>query len=168
MSEISEQMTPEDRIIALGLELPEPTVVPDGLHLPFVFVNIRGNRAVISGHPKSAADGSIAGPYGKVGRDLTTEEAALAAREIGLSIFANLRAAIGSLDRVTGWVRVFGMVNSAEGYAEQHSVITGCSDLIIDVFGADVGRHARSAIGVAGLPLDFAIEIEAEVEIAAD
>ena len=151
---------------ALGLELPAPTVVPDGLHLPFSFVNVRGDRAFISGHPKNASDGSIEGPYGKLGTDLTTEEGVTAAQGIALSVLANLKAEIGSLDRVTGWLRVFGMVNSAEGYSDQHTVISGFSDLIVEVFGSEIGRHARSAIGVAGLPMNFAIEIEAEIEIS--
>lgn len=158
--------TPVDRLRALGLELPAPTQVPPHLHLPFSFVNIRGDRAIISGHPKQAPDGSIAGPYGKVGTDLSTEEAQLAARDIGLSMLANLQAELGSLDRITGWARVFGMVNSSEGYTDQHVVLNGFSDLIVDVFGHSVGRHARSAVGVAGLPMNFAIEIEAEVAIS--
>ena len=78
-------------------------------------------------------------------------------------MLANLKDEIGSLDRITGWTRVFGMVNSARGYSEQHLVINGFSDLLIEVFGPEIGRHARSAIGVAGLPMNFAIEIEAEV-----
>ncbi len=121
---------------------------------------------MISGHPKQDLDGAIAGPYGQVGADLTTEEAQLAARDIGLSVLANLKAELGSLDRITGWLRVFGMVNSAPGYADQHIAINGFSDLIIEVFGPSVGKHARSAIGVAGLPMNFAIEIEAEVSIS--
>ncbi len=160
--------TPDDRLRALGLTLPLPTKVPPGLHLPFSFVNVRGCRALISGHPKHGTDGSIEGPYGKLGTELSTEQGRLAARDVGLSMLANLQAEIGSLDRVAGWLRVFGMVNSADGYSEQHTVISGFSDLIIDVFGPDVGRHARSAIGVAGLPMNFALEIEAEVELLAD
>ncbi len=158
--------TPEARLRTLGLQLPAPAVVPDHVHLPFSFVNIRGERAMISGHPKQAADGSIAGPYGKVGTDLSTADAQAAARDIGLSVLANLRAELGSLDRVTGWLRVFGMVNSSDGYTDQHLVINGFSDLILDVFGPSVGRHSRSAVGVAGLPMNFAIEIEAEVAIS--
>jgi enamine deaminase RidA (YjgF/YER057c/UK114 family) len=160
--------TPEDRLRALGLTLPLPTKVPAGLHLPFSFVNVRGRRVMISGHPKHGADGSIEGPYGKLGNELSTEQGRLAARDVGLSMLANLQAEIGSLDRVSGWLRVFGMVNSADGYSEQHTVISGFSDLIIDVFGPEIGRHARSAIGVAGLPMNFALEIEAEVELLAD
>jgi enamine deaminase RidA (YjgF/YER057c/UK114 family) len=157
--------TPEERLSALGLTLPAPTKIPAGLHLPFSFVNVRGRRALISGHPKHGADGSIEGPYGKLGNELSTEQGQLAARDVGLSMLANLQAEIGSLDRVAGWLRVFGMVNSAAGYSEQHTVISGFSDLIMEVFGPDVGRHARSAIGVAGLPMNFALEIEAEVEL---
>jgi len=157
--------TPEQRLTELGLELPRPVVVPPGLHLPFAFINVRGRRALISGHPRQTAEGAIAGPYGRVGEDLTTAEAYQAAREVGLAVLANLKAAIGELSRVAGWVRVFGMVNSAPGYAEQHLAVNGFSDLMIAVFGPEVGRHARSAIGVAGLPMNFAMEIEGEVEL---
>lgn len=154
---------PEDRLAELGLELPKPVTLPPGLHLPFTFINVRGNRALISGHPRQSADGAIDGPYGQLGTDMTTEEGYAAARGVGLSILANLKAEIGALSRVAGWVRVFGMVNSAPGFSDQHLVINGFSDLIIDVFGAEIGRHARSAVGLAGLPMNFAMEIEAEV-----
>lgn len=158
--------TPEEKLSELGLTLPAPLSLPPELHLPFSFVNVRGDRAFISGHPKQTAEGAIGGPFGQVGTELTTEEAHLAARDIGLSVLANLKAEIGELSRVSGWLRVFGMVNSAPGYDQQHLVINGFSDLIIDLFGPDIGRHARSAIGVAGLPMNFAIEIEAEVSVS--
>ena len=157
--------TPEDRLETLGLKLPKPTKAPDGLHLPFSFVNVRGTRALFSGHPKNDANGSIAGPFGVVGTDLTTQQGYTEAREVALTVLANLKSEIGDLSRITGWVRVFGMVTSAPGYSEQHLVVNGFSDLIVEVFGPDVGRHARSAIGVAGLPLGFAMEIEGEVLI---
>lgn len=158
--------TPEERLVEIGLTLPAPISLPPTLRLPFSFVNVRGDRAIISGHPKQSAEGEIAGPYGKVGSELSTEDAQLAARDIALSVLANLKAEIGELSRVAGWLRVFGMVNSAPGYDQQHLVMNGFSDLIIDVFGPDIGRHARSAIGVAGLPMNFAIEVEAEVLIS--
>ena len=104
--------TPEQRIADLGLTLPPPVVLPPTLRLPFAFVNVRGDRAMISGHPKHDQEGQIAGPYGKVGVDLTVDEAQLAARDIGLSVLANLKAEIGELSRVAGWLRVFGMVNA--------------------------------------------------------
>ena len=158
--------TPESRLKELGLELPQPTKLPDGLNLPFDFVNIRGERAVFSGHPKSALDGSIAGPFGVVGSGITTEQGYAEARQVALAVLANLKAELGELSRIVGWVRVFGMVTSAHNYTEQHVVVNGFSDLVIEVFGKDVGRHARSAIGVSGLPLGFAMEIEGEVLIA--
>ena len=156
---------PEKKIIELGLKLPDPIKLPPNLELPFSFINLRGNRVLISGHPRQDKDGSINGPYGQVGRNLTTNEAKLAAKEIGLSILANIKQEIGDLSRITHWVRVFGMVNSAPGYDEQHIVINGFSELILEVFGSDIGKHSRSAIGVAGLPMNLAIEIEGEVLI---
>ncbi|MBM1222326.1 RidA family protein [Ponticoccus sp. SC2-23] len=158
--------TPEDRLAALGLELPPPMMAPPGVRLPFAFINVREGRALISGHPGTGPDGNISGPHGVVGQDMSTREAMDEARGVGLSILSNFKAEIGDLSRVTGWVRVFGMVNSAPGYTEQHVVLNGMSDLIIDVFGPEIGRHARSAIGVAGLPMGLAMEIEGEVLIA--
>ncbi|MBD8876486.1 Atu1372/SO_1960 family protein [Roseibium polysiphoniae] len=158
--------TPEDRLAALGLKLPQPTKAPDGVQLPFVFVNVRGQRALFSGHAKSAEDGRIVGPYGVVGADFTTDQGYEEARGVALSVLANLKAEIGELSRITGWVRVFGMVTSAPGYSEQHLVVNGFSDLINSVFGPDVGRHSRSALGVSGLPFGFAMEIEGEVLIS--
>ena len=155
--------TPEERLAELGLVLPPPVNVPDGLHLPFTFINVRGSRALISGHPAHDAEGKIIGPFGKLGTELTTEQGYAAARDIGISVLANLKAEIGDLSRVAGWTRVFSMVNSNPDFTEQHLVINGFSDLILNVFGAGVGRHARSAIGVANLPMNFAIEIEGEV-----
>ena len=156
---------PEKKIIELGLKLPDPIKLPSNLELPFSFINLRGNRAIISGHPRQANDGSINGPYGQVGTNLTTDDAKSAAKEIGLSILANIKQEIGDLSRITSWVRVFGMVNSAPGYDEQHIVINGFSELILEIFGSEIGRHSRSAIGVAGLPMNLAIEIEGEVLI---
>lgn len=155
--------TPEQKLAELGLTLPLPTRVPEGLNLPFAFVNIRGDRAIFSGHPKNLPDGRIGGPFGIVGTDLTTAQGYDEAREVALSVLANLKAEIGDLSRIVGWVRVFAMVTSAPTYSEQHLVANGFSDLILEVFGPEVGRHARSAIGVSGLPLGFAMEIEGEV-----
>ncbi len=157
--------SPEKKLIELGLKLPDPIKLPPNLELPFSFINLRGNRVLISGHPRQDKDGSINGPYGQVGTNLTTEQAKLAAKEIGLSILANIKQEIGDLSRITNWVRVFGMINSVPGYDEQHIVINGFSELILEVFGSDIGKHSRSAIGVAGLPMNLAIEIEGEVLI---
>ena len=156
----------EERLHALGLVLPPPVVPPPGVILPFQFVRIIGNRALISGHSAQNPDGSIAGPFGKVGRDLTVEQGYHAARLTALSILGSLQRALGDLDRVVAWGRVFGMVNSAPGFNRQPSVINGFSDLILQLYGPDVGAHARSAVGMAELPFDIPVEIEGEVEIS--
>ena len=156
----------EDRLRTLGLVLPPPTRPPPGVVLPFQFVRLVGTRALISGHGPQNADGSFAEPLGKVGRDLTVEQGYHAARLTALSILGSLKRAIGDLDRITAWGRVFGMVNSAPGFQKQPSVINGFSDLILELFGPDVGAHARSAVGMEELPFNIPVEIEGEVEIA--
>ena len=156
----------EKRLQEGGYELPEPLQVPEGVVLPFPEVNLRGSRAIISGAGPLSVDGQIAGPFGKVGRDVSVEEAAHLAELTGLAMIAGLKRALGDLDRVTGWVRVFGMVQSAPDFHSQPQVINGFSNLIHNVFGPDVGRHARSAVGLAALPMNIAVEIEGEVEFA--
>lgn len=155
-----------ERIAARGLVLPPPFPAPEGRSYPFPDVNIRGGVAYISGHGPQEADGSIIGPFGQVGVAVTLAEARLAAQKTGLSILSSLARAIGDLDRVTGWARVFGMANAAPGFADHPSVINGFSELILDAFGHEIGRHARSAVGISGPPLDYAVEIEAEVLFA--
>lgn len=156
----------ETRLAKLGLTLPPAVKPPPGMVLRFRFVRVLGDRALISGHSPQAADGSVAGPFGKVGRDLTAEQGYEAARLAALSIFGSLQRELGDLDRVTHWVRVFGMVNSAPGFDRQPTVINGCSDLILQLWGNDAGAHARSAVGMAELPFGIPVEIEAEVEIS--
>jgi enamine deaminase RidA (YjgF/YER057c/UK114 family) len=155
----------EERLAALGLALPQPVKAPPGVVLPFRFVRIVGTRALISGHAPTLADGSIAAPLGKLGGELSVEQGYVAARLTALSILGSLSRALGDLDRITAWTRVFGMVNSAPGFNRQPSVINGFSDLIIELFGAEIGAHARSAVGMAELPFDIPVEIEGEVEI---
>ena len=156
----------EQRLQELGLQLPPPLVVPANVRLPFAFVRVSSCRAFISGHAPQDPDGHVTRLRGKVGRDLTVEQGYYAARLTGLSILGNLQRTIGDLDRITAWVRVFGMVNAAPGFNQLPSVINGFSDLILELYGADRGTHARSAVGMAELPFDIPVEIEAEVEIA--
>jgi YjgF/chorismate_mutase-like, putative endoribonuclease len=155
------------RLRELGLALPPSTQAPPGVALPFQFVRIVGRRALISGHGPQNPDGSFAQPLGKLGRELNVEQGYVAARLTGLSILGSLQRAIGDLDRVACWTRIFGMVNSAPGFHQQPSVINGFSDLILDVFGPVVGAHSRSAVGLAELPFNIPVEIEGEVELAA-
>ena len=155
----------EARLAALGLALPAPLKPPTGVVLPFQFVRLVGHRALISGHGPQHPDGSLAGPLGKLGRELTVEQGYAAARLTALSILANLKRALGDLDRVAAWSRVFGMVNSALGFNKQPSVINGFSELILELYGPEVGAHARSAVGMAELPFDMPVEIEGEVDV---
>ncbi len=158
-------MRVEAKLEELGLVLPEPMRLPPGVRLPFAFARVHGKRVYISGHGPQAPDGSLAPPQGKVGADVSTEEGYEAARLTCLSILGSLKRELGDLDRVTAWLRVFGMVNSAASFTDQPSVINGFSDLILDVFGPETGQHARSAVGMAELPFGIPVEIEAEVAI---
>ena len=155
----------EERLTALGLTLPPPFKLPPGVVFPFQFVRVIGRRALISGHGPVNPDGSIPEPRGKLGRELTVEQGYVAARLTGLSILGSLQRALGDLDRISAWVRVFGMVNSAPGFNRQPNVINGFSDLIIELFGPETGAHSRSAVGLAELPFDIPVEIEGEVEL---
>ncbi len=155
----------ESRLQALGLVLPETPHVDASVRLPFEFVRIVGQRAFISGHAPQRADGTLAPPFGKVGSDLTVEEGYTAAQLTTLAMLGSLNRALGDLDRVKAWCRIFGMVNSAPGFTMQPKVINGCSDLILNLYGPERGAHARSAVGMAELPFNIPVEIEAEVEL---
>lgn len=156
----------EAKLDELGLVLPEPLKMPPGMTLPFPWVRVRGNRLFVSGHGPQLADGSLAGPLGKVGAEVSEEQAYESARLVALAILASIKRELGDLDRVSAWLRVFGMVNSAPGFNRQPAVINGFSDLILRLWGPEAGAHARSAVGMAGLPFDIPVEIEAEIEIA--
>ncbi|TMH74240.1 MAG: RidA family protein [Betaproteobacteria bacterium] len=155
----------ESKLHELGLVLPAPLILPPGATLPFPWVRVHGSRAFISGHGPQNADGSLARPLGKVGAEVTLEQARVAARLVGLSILASLKRELGDLDRIAAWLRVLGMVNSAPGFNQQPSVINGFTDLIVQLYGPQRGQHARSAVGMAQLPFDIPVEIEGEVEI---
>jgi len=155
----------EAKLDALGLTLPEQFTPPAGTILPFSWVRVRGNRAYISGHAPQNPDGSLAQPLGRVGAEVSLEEAYQAARLIALSMLGSLKRELGDLDRVT-WLRVYGMVRSAPGFTRQPAVINGFSDLIIELYGNEAGQHARSAVGMAELPFGIPVEIEGEDEVA--
>jgi enamine deaminase RidA (YjgF/YER057c/UK114 family) len=156
----------EARLAALGLTLPPAFEPPPGVVLPYVNVLLVGRRAIIAGHGPQSPEGPLAKPLGKVGREVTSEQGYAAARLTALSMLGNLKRALGDLDRVTQWVRIFGMVNSAPGFGNQPAIINGCSDLILQLYGPDAGAHARSAVGMAELPFGMPVEIEGEVAIA--
>jgi enamine deaminase RidA (YjgF/YER057c/UK114 family) len=148
----------EDRLVALGIELPDP-MPPAGTYLPCVR---SGGLLYVGGHGPVAGRNIV---RGKVGGDLTLEEGRDAARLTGLSILASVRQELDSLDGLRRLVKVFGMVNCAPGFNQTPAVIDGCSDLFVEIFG-DAGQHTRSAVGVAELPFDIAVEIELIAELA--
>lgn len=169
MSGIQERiLNVEAKLEEIGLTLPEPAKVPPDLVLPFSWVRVRGDRAYVSGHVALNPDGTVSEPRGKVGAEVSEEQGYEAARLTALAILGSLgslKRELGDLDRVTAWLRVFGMVNTAPGFERQPNVINGFSDLILGLYGQKAGDHARSAVGMAGLPLGVPVEIEAEVEI---
>ena len=156
----------EKRLAELGLVLPDRMQLPPGAKLPFPWVRVRGDRAFVSGHGPLNPDGSLAGPLGKVGAEVSQDDGYRAARLTGLAMLASLRRELGDLDRVTAWLRVFGMVNVAPGFRATPAVINGFSDLVLEVWGESAGAHARSAVGLAELPFNLPVELEAEVAIA--
>ena len=134
------------------------------LRLPFSWVRVRGNRAYISGHIPLNADGSVAQPLGKVGAEVSAEEGYESAHLVALAHLASLKRALGDLDRITAWLRVFAMVNVAPEFNQTPLVTNGYSDLILELYGPEVGMHARSSIGMK-IPLNAPVNCEAEVEI---
>jgi len=154
-------MGAEARIKELGITLPDPPK-PMGNYIPAVRV---GNLLFLSGHgPIRVADQPLT--RGKVGRDMSTEEAYKVAREVGINLLGSARATLGSLDKVKRVVKVLGMVNAVESFGEQPKVINGFSDLMVEVFGEN-GRHARSAVGMGSLPAGIPVEIEMILELNA-
>lgn len=150
---ISYAQNPEAKIKELGITLPE-VGQPMGTYVKWRQV---GNVLYLAGNGPDV--------FGKVGADLTVEEGYQAARETGIEILAVLKAATGGdLSRIKQFVKVLGMVNSAPDFTKHPAVINGFSDLMVEVFG-EAGKHARSAVGVAALPNDIAVEIEIIVEL---
>ena len=151
-------MSIEARIAELGLALPEPAK-PVASYVSYVR---SGNQVTISGQLSNDANGGI---KGTVGVDVTPEQALEAARLCGLNLIAQIKAACdGDLDRVVRIVKLGGFVQAGPDFTAIPAVINGCSDMMVEVFG-DAGKHARSAVGVYKLPLGFAVEIDAIVEI---
>jgi enamine deaminase RidA (YjgF/YER057c/UK114 family) len=152
-------MRVEERLREMGLELPEAPA-PIANYLRYVQV---GNLLFMAGHGPNRAGGPVYS--GKVGADVTIEEAYEAARSTTLNLLASAKEALGDLDRIKRVVKVLGMVNSAPDFGDQPKVINGFSDLMVEVFGPEIGKHARSAVGMAGLPSDIPVEIEMILEV---
>jgi enamine deaminase RidA (YjgF/YER057c/UK114 family) len=151
-------MSFDARIEELNLQLPEAPK-PGGTYTPLVIVDGFG---YVSGHGPLQLDGSMM--TGKVGGDLTEADGILAARTVGLTILATLKAQLGSLDRIERLVKVLGMVNATPDFGTHPKVINGFSDLMVEVFGEN-GRAARSAVGMGSLPGNIAVEIEVIIKL---
>ena len=151
-------MSVYDRLSGLGITLP-PVATPAAAYVPFVR---SGNLVFLSGHI-ARRDGK---PWvGQLGREIDTATGQQAARAVAIDLLGTLHVAIGDLNRVTRIVKVMSLVNSTPGFTEQHLVTNGCSELLAEVFG-DKGAHARSAFGVAQIPLGACVEIELVAEVA--
>ena len=153
-------MGAEARLKERNITLPQPAT-PLANYVGAVRV---GNLMFVSGHGPLRVDGKPSA-RGKVGRELTVEQGYQVAREVGLALLATIRASVGSLDRIKRVVKVLGMVNSAEGFGDQPRVVNGFSDLMVEVFGDAIGKHARSAVGMAELPMGIPVEIEMGLEV---
>lgn len=158
-------MLVEAKLEELGLVLPGSAKPPPGVRLSFAWVRVRGDRAYLSGHGPLNPDGSPAGPFGKVGTEVSLEEGYEAARLAALSMLGSLKREVGDLDRVSAWLAVNGMVNVAPDFRGTTNLINGFSDLILELYGPEAGMHARTAVGMAALPLGLPVTIAAEVEI---
>ena len=151
-------MTPQDQLKALGIELP-PVAKPAAAYVPFVQT---GPLIFISGHI-ARRDGK---PWvGQLGTSMTTAEGQQAARAVAIDLMGTLQAAVGDLSRVKRIVKLVSLVNSTPDFIEHHLVTNGASELLVEVFG-EAGKHARSAFGVAAIPLGACVEIEMVAELA--
>jgi enamine deaminase RidA (YjgF/YER057c/UK114 family) len=150
----ADSMTPEQRLAALGITLP-PVPVPVANYVPFRFA---GNLLYLSGQGPKRPDGTYRA--GRLGRDISIEDAYQEARLTGLQLLAVAKAALGDLSRIEATIKLLGMVNAEPDFSDHPKVINGCSDLFVEILG-EAGRHARSAVGMGSLPNRMAVEIEA-------
>jgi enamine deaminase RidA (YjgF/YER057c/UK114 family) len=146
-------LNPEQKLKQLGIDLPPP-VPPVGAYVNAVRA---GNLLFLAGKGPGAVSG-------KVGKDMTTEEAKKHARTVGISLISVMKAELGSLDKVKQVVKVLGMVNAVPDFQEHPQVINGCSELFVEVFG-EKGKHARSAVGMGSLPRGIPVEVECIIEV---
>ena len=158
-SAVSQQADPESRLAELGIELgPPPQPVAN-----YVSAVRSGDLVFLAGHGPRLPEGGYV--TGKVGPEMSVEEGYEAARLTGIALLASLKAEIGDLNKVIRIVKATGMVNTTPDFTDHPAVINGFSDLMVDVFGAERGKHARSAVGMSSLPIGIAVEIEMIVEV---
>ena len=154
----------DKKLKALGLVLPAPLELPGKNRTSAVAV---GNLLFVSGHGSALLEDGAVKKRGKIGLDLSQAEGYQTARAVGLKMLATLRFHLKDLDRVRRVVKITGMINAAPEFESHNKVLNGASDLLFEVFGPGIGRHARSSVGVSGLVANQAVEIEGIFEIAA-
>lgn len=153
--------TVEEKIASMGYVLPGEPLAPKGNYMSY---NQTGKHVYLAGHLPQPVYGEL--KKGRLGEDVTVEEGAEAARLCGLQLIASMKAACGGdLSKIKKIVKIVGFVASTNDFTAQPSVLNGCSDLMGDAFGLEIGRHARSALGVNVLPLGVPVEIEAIIEL---
>jgi enamine deaminase RidA (YjgF/YER057c/UK114 family) len=158
-------MGADQRVVDLNLILPPPPMLPPGVSIPFEWVRVSSNRVLVSGHGALDSQGAPAGPFGRVPTEVPLADAQSSARAAAVAMLASLQRSLGTLDRIGAWLSVSGFVNTDDDYPHTTAVVNPFSELVLDVFGTDVGAHARTAIGVRALPLNLPVVVAAEVEI---
>jgi enamine deaminase RidA (YjgF/YER057c/UK114 family) len=153
-----------ERLRELGLTLPGPPAMP--VTTTFSWVRVLGGRVLVSGHGPQRPDGTPAGPFGRVPDVVSLEQAQQSARLAALAAIAGVEHAVGDLDRIDAWLTVTGFVQAEPGYPKTTAVLNSFSEVVLDVFGPAVGQHARTAIGVAALPLNLPVVVAAELHLA--
>jgi enamine deaminase RidA (YjgF/YER057c/UK114 family) len=155
----------EERLKAKGLYLPPQAKAPQGIAIPFTWARPFGDRVYVAGHGPRDQDGAVRGPFGRVGAEVTPEQGIEAAKFAMLSVLGSVKSLIGDLDRIAAWLRLEGYVLAAPGFDRTTSIVNGASDLLLDLFGPEIGSHARTAMGVAQTPLSVPVVIAAELAI---
>ncbi len=154
-----------NRLSALGLAVPAPVAMPAGVIASFNWVRVVGERLLVSGHGPVTTDGSPAGPFGRVPDQVSLQEAQQSARLVAASVMADVERTVGDLDRIDAWVTVTGFVQAEPGWPATTAVLNSFSEVVLEVFGP-AGEHARTAIGVAALPLDLPVVVAAELHLS--
>ena len=150
----------------LGYEITAPVQLPPDFEVLLAFVKVLDKRVIVSGHGPLHSDGTLAVELlGQVGAEISPEQAQEAAKLTALAMIGSLKRELGELSRIKSWVKVLGMVNTAPGFTGQTPVIDGFSRVILEVIGEKCGLSTRSAVGMAGLPLNMPVEVEAELAL---
>lgn len=155
----------EQRLSDRGLRLPSTPTLPAGVVATFSWVRVVGERVLVSGHGAQDLTGAPAGPFGRVPDEVSPEQAMDSAEAAALSVLSSVKAVIDDLDRITAWVTVTGYVQAQPAYPRTTAIINAFSAVILDLFGDEVGAHARTAIGVAALPLNLPVVVAAELAV---